>query len=196
VWKRGARIDRDAYRTDAASERATAASKQTAAGGMVSNFDDGQPSARFGAGWSASTDQMLGGKSRAELAVVEPGARGSKGALRVSGEVAPGKPDSIWAGALFSPGARVMAPVDMSSSKGLVFWARGDGKPYQILLFTQSRGYTPVARPFSAGKEWKEVRLELADFDGIDGRDLMGVFVGAVTAGRFSFEIDEVTFTR
>jgi imidazolonepropionase-like amidohydrolase len=198
VWKLGARIDRDAYRAAAASERSaakTAAAQAAAnAGGLVSDFEQGQPSSRFGKGWSVSTDQMMGGKSRADLAVVAPGARASKGALRVSGEVAPGRPDAIWAGALFSPGAQPMAPIDLSSSKELVFWARGDGKTYQLLLFAKSRGFTPAARPFTAGKSWSEVRFKLADFDGMDGRDLMGVFFGAGSPGPFSFEIDDVAF--
>ncbi|HWM87710.1 MAG TPA: hypothetical protein VNO33_17775, partial [Kofleriaceae bacterium] len=124
------------------------------------------------------------------------GARGSKGALSVSGTVVAGRPDATWAGALFSPGAQPMAPVDLSSSKQLVFWARGDGKPYTVLLFLKSRGFTPLARPFAAGAEWKQVRFRLADFDGTDAHDLMGVFFGTDRPGAFSLQLDDVAFER
>ena len=197
VWKQGARIDRDAYRAAVERDRAapTTASAAPAdlAAGLVSDFEDGQPSARFGKGWSISTDQMMGGKSRAELAVIAPGARGSKGALRVTGEVAPSS-GNRWAGALYSPGEQPMAPADLSSKKQLVFWARGDGKPYQVLLFVKSRGYTPVGQPIAVEKQWKEIRLPIASFDGVDGHDLMGVFIGTSTPGRFTLEIDDVAF--
>lgn len=36
--------------------------------------------------------------------------------------------------------------------------------------------------------------LPLASFDGIDGRDLMGVFLGTSEPGRFALEIDDVSF--
>jgi ABC-type multidrug transport system permease subunit len=166
--------------------------------GLVSDFDDvapgAQPKSRFGAGWMVSTDAMQGGKSTAEMSVVEGGAKGSKGALRVRGEILAGAAFP-WAGAMFSPGAQPFAPADLSSRKEISFWAKGDGKTYRIMMFSQSRGTIPASQDFVAGNEWKQYTFTLSSFSGIDGREIQGVLFSALPgSGKFSFTIDEVSF--
>lgn len=192
VWKGGAPVDRKTFRTAAQAEKAAVQAAPAVALGMVSDFENGQPSARFGAGWTVSTDQLAGGKSTATLAVAGPGAHGSKGALRISGEVMAGS-EHPWAGAMFFPGPQPMAPANLSAMKELTFWARGDGKRYGVLLFAHSRGTLPTSVAFDAPAQWTQVRLPLARFTGIDGRDVTGLFFGAVSGpGRFALEIDDV----
>src|SRR6266568_4164685 len=72
------------------------------ASGVVSNFDDLKVSSSYG-GWMVTSDAQMGGKSKAEMQAVEGGAGGSKGALKITAEVAPGA-DFAWAGVLFYPG--------------------------------------------------------------------------------------------
>jgi len=169
---------------------------------LISDFDDvepgGQPRARFGAGWMVSTDAMLGGKSTAEMSVVAGGAAGSKGALLIRGEIVAAAANP-WAGAMFSPGPQPFAPADLSFPKGpqkeISFWAKGDGKTYRIMMFSQSRGTIPALQDFVAGDEWKQYTFPLSSFSGIDGRGIEGIlFSAGGDPGKFSFAIDDVRF--
>ncbi|HSU54599.1 MAG TPA: CIA30 family protein [Candidatus Dormibacteraeota bacterium] len=196
VWKLGVPVDREAYRKAAESQRTESNAEVPvppgSEGGMVSDFEQGKPSALFGAGWQVSTDNLRGGSSTAEYRVVVGGAQKSKGSLEIEGEVKPGLPYA-WAGAIFYPGAAPMAPANLSKKKTLTFWAKGDGRTYNIMLFAASRGYAPAVRTFVAGAEWKQLRFQISDFDGLDGHDLIGIFFGAgLPAGKFKFQIDEV----
>jgi hypothetical protein len=51
----------------------------------------------------------------------------------------------------------------------------------------------PVNQAFSAGKEWREVRMALADFKGIDtGAITMIGFHAGPTPGTYTFELADV----
>jgi hypothetical protein len=198
VWKMGMAVDRDAYRAELDKEKAETKRIASKAPGaehsLVSDFDNGTVSASFGAGWQVSTDSLQGGKSTAKLKVVEPGAEKTKGALLVDGEVDGGMPYA-WAGAIFYPGQAVMSPVNLSAKNEISFWAKADGRTYSVMLFGQSKGFMPMIQTFLPEKEWKQYRFKLKDFDGYDGHDLMGLFIGAgLPAGKFALEIDEVRF--
>ena len=126
------------------------------------------------------------------LKVVPGGAGGSKQALAVTGEIK-GEMAWGWAGAMFSPGSAQMAPANLSAKKTLHFWARGDGGRYRVMMFARHLGFVPATRTFIAGPAWTEVTIPLASFDGIDGRDLMGIlWTGGPAKGKFSFAIDQI----
>jgi hypothetical protein len=72
----------------------------------------------------------------------------------------------------------MMAPADLSSSRGLSFWAKGEGQEFAVMIFAQSRGFVPVARPFTPGAEWHKFEFPFTDF-GLKGNDVMGIFIGA-----------------
>lgn len=198
VWKRGTVIDRDAYR-----EQVRKAAAALAAGafpvppgsesGDVSDFDAGQPTAKFGSGWFVTTDQLAGGKSVAAIKVVSGGANGTTGALEISGTLDAGLPYG-WSGVMFMPGQSAMAPANLSSKKELRFFARGEeGRSYAVMLFTRGKGRTPVTQTFTTHADWKEVVLPFASFDGVDAHDLMGIaFVASGTPGAFRLLIDDV----
>jgi hypothetical protein len=96
---------------------------------------------------------------------------------------------------MFSPGKAPMSPADLSSKKAITFWARGDGKPASLMIFFQSRGFSPSLQTFEPGKEWARHRFELKDFDGCDGKGLLGVFFGGgPEVGKFEFQIDDIRF--
>ncbi len=159
---------------------------------MVSNFDEGKTSAAYGM-WLAANDTMNGGKSNSKIAVVEPGAAGTKGAMNVSGEVISGAP-FIFAGALYSPGAGPMQPANLSKKSSISFWAKGDGGTYTLLVLTASRngqsGEPPAMTSFTAGTEWKQYTFPFSAFE-TDGSDLSGIgFLRAQEPGKFQFELD------
>ena len=198
VWKLGVAVDRDAYRAELEKERAEASRPASvppgAKPGLVSDFEDGEASARFGAGWQVSTDSLRGGKSKASFKLVESGAQKSKGALQIEGEVDAGLPYA-WAGAIFFPGEAPMSPADLSSKKQVSFWAKADGRTYNVMLFAPSKFFAPIIQTFVPSAEWKRFTFKFAQFDGYDCHDLAGLFIGAgLPAGKFALQIDDVSF--
>ena len=198
VWKRGVPVDREAYRAALEKQRAEAEQERSAPpppgsdAGAIADFEDGKLTAKFGSGLSPSTDALRGGTSTVDLKVVPGGAGGSKQALGLTGET---KGDSgfAWAGVMFSPGATPMAPANLSSKKTLRFFAKGDGKRYRVMIFARHLGFMAATRTFVAGPQWAEVSMPLADFDGIDGRDIMGIlWTGGPQPGKFVFTIDQI----
>jgi hypothetical protein len=195
VWKAGVRAEREGFAQAVAA--ATAAMEREpggAASGLVSDFDGDTINANFGAGWAITTDGMAGGKSEAAMNVTKGGANESAGALAITGTISAALPYA-WGGAMFSPGPQMMAPANLATKKEVRFWAKGDGKTYRVMIFAESKGYTPLMQSFVTGSEWKEYVFPLSAFGGIDGHDLMALmFVGGPQPGPFAFQVDDVRF--
>jgi hypothetical protein len=139
-------------------------------------------------------DARAGGRSAAEMKVVEGGAAGTARSLSITGTIDGALPYA-WAGAMLSPGAGPMAPADLSAARGIHFWARGDGGTYRVMVFAEGKGFTPLQQTFTAGPEWTEHTIPFSAFDGIDGRGVMAViFAGGPRAGAFAFQVDQVGF--
>ena len=201
VWKDGVPMDRASFRAAIEKENEQARAQVAAPpppgseSGLVSDFEQDKPEARFGAGWIVSTDSFIGGKSSAQIKIAAGGAHGSLGCLDISGEVAAGNGPAAWAGALFSPGKAMMTAANLSAKKSISFWAKGEGRAYTVMIFAQSGGYQPAQQNFTAGSEWKQFTFPLKAFNGTDGHDLMGVFFGSSpTPGKFNLLIDDVRF--
>jgi hypothetical protein len=198
IWKRGVKIDRDGFRAELAKAAAEVAAgtfpvPAGSESGDISDFDAGQPNVKFGSGWFVTTDQLAGGKSVARINVVSDGANNSAGALEVTGTLDAGLPYG-WSGVMFTPGQAAMAPVNLSSKKELRFFARGEeGRSYAIMLFSKAKGQIPAMARFTTSAEWKEITLPFSAFQGVDGRDLMGIgFVASGTPGAFRLLVDDV----
>jgi beta-glucosidase len=158
--------------------------------GVVSTFDEGKVAANYGS-WMAGSDSMQDGKSTASMQVVEGGANNSKGALRVTGEIAPGA-KFPWAGALFAPGSSPVDAVNLSSKKIISFWVKGDGKTYALAVGTQSRqNQMPAIETFVAGAEWKQYSFPFSDFE-TNGQDITNLAFAQSAVGKFEFEIDQL----
>lgn len=158
--------------------------------GVVSTFDEGKITANYGS-WTAMSDAVMGGKSTASMQLIEGGANHSKGALRVTGELAPGQ--FPWAGVFFAPGESVQDVVDLSSKKEISFWAKGDNKQYVVVVATESRqNQMPGMQMFDAGAEWKQYSFPISRFQ-TDGHDIMNIgFASGQNPGKFDFQIDQV----
>jgi imidazolonepropionase-like amidohydrolase len=197
VWKAGVLIDRDAYRDKIRSDKQAAEKARMAAvagagdHGPIADFEDNKTSAKFGAGWSYSTDSIAGGKSTGKMETVAGGANKSKHSLRVAGTIHGALPYA-WSGVMFSPGAQVFAPANLSGKKDLTFWAKGDGKTYRAMIFTARGGRIPAQQPFASKGEWQQYRIPLSSF-GTDGHDIAAIlFVGGPAAGAFEFWLDDI----
>ncbi len=146
----------------------------------------------FGWGWSVSTDQRAGGHSVAKIALIHPGADGTHGALRVSGEIKPGFPYP-WAGAIWFPGHEPMQPGDLSAKKELTFWARGKPGSYSIMLESGSPGGIPLYASFITTPRWKEYHIPLATtFPNAEWKHVYYIAFSAANPGKFQFDIDQV----
>jgi imidazolonepropionase-like amidohydrolase len=196
VWKAGVELDRESYRASLekekqAAEKSLASAPAGSESGLISDFDSSDtPKAAFGAGWMVSTDSIRGGKSTAQMKVVPGGAESSKSALQIDGTIV--ENSVAWAGAMFFPGTAPMAPANLSSKKTITFWAKGDGKTYNLMVYLQSNGYIPKSQTFTAGPEWKKITIPFSSLE-TDGHDVMGIFFGAwVQPGAFSLVIDNV----
>ena len=198
VWKLGVEDDRATYRAaiekarQDAEKAAQAPSPSGSDMGLISDFDDGTPNAKFGTGWMSSTDSLAGGKSTGEMKVVDGGANDDKHSLDVSGVIDGGLPYA-WSGVMWSPGSQPFVPVNLSSKKSILFFAKGDGQTYRVLFFTASGGRIPSQQTFTAGSDWKKYSIPFSAFNGTDGHDISAIlFVGGPAPGKFDFQIDEV----
>jgi imidazolonepropionase-like amidohydrolase len=190
IWKNGYVVDRSVP----VAAPAAAAVKPVPADPLIADFEDGAIAVRYGQNWIVTTDQLIGGKSTATQTWIAGGADGSKGALRVSGTVAPGA-IFAWAGTLFMPGSMPFEPIDFSSRTTLVFKVRGDARDYTAMLFSgpPSNGQPATAR-FKVTPEWTEVRIPFARFLGADLSTVKGLaFTAGAPVGDFTFEIDDVS---
>lgn len=198
VWKDGRAIDREANRrdrkpaADAVVQPSDVAGRSGTKDRLISDFDGDKVEAHFGYGWSVSTDRFVGGKSTAQYRIGRSGAKNSAGSLHITGSVED-RPEPRWAGVSFSPGLFPMVAADLSDHRGIRFWAKGDGKSYYAMLFFQKRGFAPSFKTFKAGDTWQEHRFAFQEFDGCDGSDVTGIFIGSgVETGDFSLQIDDV----
>jgi imidazolonepropionase-like amidohydrolase len=191
VWKIGHEAPRVKAETALAKPVPAAA---VPASGEVSGFEEGVLKGTFGFGWVDSTDKLAGGQSVVHNEIVSGGAAVGQKALAISGEVRAGF-GFPWAGSLFFPGAQPMAPTDLSAFQGISFQAKGEGVPYQFLIFAARLGRIPVQRMFTAGPDWKTWSYTFQEL-GLDGSDITALFFGGGPAlGPFQLQIDDVRLT-
>ena len=116
VWKDGHEVDRAARIEQVKNENATRkemlASSQAR---LISDFEAGEIKADFGAGWSQSTDVIMGGNSTVQMRVADGGATDSKKSLEIRGKTRQQQP--AFAGVMFAPGAAPMQPADISTPR-------------------------------------------------------------------------------
>jgi len=190
IWKAGYSIDLSPRLAQVAEEKLADSMLDSGETKLIDDFEEDAPRARFGAGWSISTDGMMGGESVAEMKVVEGGADGSSGAMEISGITQSQQP--AFAGVMFSPGDMMMAPSDLSANKSVSFWTKGPSKTLAVMLFTQKGGMQPAMQLFTTNEEWTQYRFSFADFNGSDGGDVVGIWFGTNSPGEFNFQIDQL----
>src|ERR1700722_8717860 len=198
IWKTGFEENREPFLRAAEKEKQEEAAAKTAAPpsglgkGLISDFEDGTAKTQFGVGFDVSTDGIAGGKSTAEMKVIQGGPSGSKHALQITGNISAALPYA-WGCAIFFSGAAPMTAANLSSKKSLHFWTHGDGRSYRVMVFTKSGGYMPAQKTFATTPDWTEVVMPLSDFGGTGGPDITGILFSASSdAGAFIFAIDNV----
>lgn len=155
---------------------------------LISDFESGDLSTRFGSGWQAASDRFMGGKSSASTVWLANGAGGSKGALRVEGEVVTGS--APWAGAMFSPGSAQMQPVDLGTRQAIILKVRGTPGDYVIVMLHGDGQVAAV--PIEVGEGWSQIRVPLSMFEGADLAQVMSFGISTSRVGRFHVDVDDV----
>ena len=132
---------------------------------LVDDFESGKTQSLLGGPWQVQMDNGGLGtliKNKDEF-IVKGGANGSKGSARIFGHF--GKLVAPWPYASLYTTQAQEEPMDLSDYKAIEFWARGDGKNYEVQLFlTQVTDYAHYRLSFQAPKAWTKVRLELSTF--------------------------------
>lgn len=186
IWKNGYRLERSKIAGTSAKAAAVATS------GLVSDFEQEKISSRYGSGWHITTDQQMNGVSEADMRLVPGGVQNSKGALEINGTIKPGFAFP-WAGVFFAPGEKAMQALDYSKATELVFWVKGDGRQYKVMTFSGTAAGVPPSQSFATSNEWKQIRLPLDGFEGLELSSVSGFsFNATAPEGEFSFTIDNV----
>lgn len=187
IWKNGYRLERRKTGT-AASEISSIAPS-----GMISDFEQEKISSRYGNGWHITTDKQMNGASDARIRLVPNGVKNSKGALEITGHIKSGFAFP-WAGVFFGPGTKAMQAVNYSKAKALVFWVKGDGRTYSVMMLSSTNTFgAPPSQRFNTSSEWKEIRLPMIGFAGLELSSVSGFSFNATgSEGEFNFMIDNV----
>jgi ABC-2 type transport system permease protein len=158
---------------------------------VIADFESGSDRAAYGQGLFAGGDESQQGKSTASQKVVDGGARGSKGALEVAGEVRPGAQYPTAGTFFFASGQIMQSSMDISAKKTLSFQVRGDGRTYKLMIFTAA-SYIPLMQDVATGPEWQEVKLDLARYVGADFEHVKGLGLVSMDLGPFKFQLDDL----
>lgn len=132
------------------------------------------------------------------------GARGSRFSLGFKGHL--GKSVAPWPYAVLHAALNAeRAPVDLGPFKGITFYARGDGKPYEVVLRQRVvKDYGYFRATFRVGSEWQRVDLDWKDFSqpawaqpvarGFVDVDRIDFSPWGISDSNFELWIDEVSF--
>lgn len=166
----------------------------------IDDFEDDDVTALSGFAWRIYADDEWGGASTGGVKLFERGA-GSGNALRLEGEVHPGKPSVVGAWAVL---ASTGLPADLRGYRGLRFRARGDGRRYTAGFFCAAADHFGLqTADFATTSEWRLVEItfdeleqtpasaEPSRWDGADAASV-GFSTAAGYDGRFALEIDDV----
>ena len=198
IWKDGAPVSalRAARRTAISNESvAVAPPIALPADGRIARFSTAGGkaviTAPFGAGWSDSTDAIVGGSSTVATTLGGTAPTG-QAALVLSGAIKPGY-IAPWAGLAFYPAAQQFRPANLAGAKALRFWARGKGRSFAVMGFSTTGGQRPSVAPITVGADWAEITLPFAALANFDPSTAQMLLIGAMQQdGPFRLEIADV----
>ena len=99
-----------------------------------------------------------------------------------------------FAGTAFFPSGTADGKfTDYRGRTELRFFARGDGRQYLVVFLGATQGGIPPMYGFTAGMEWQEVVIPLADVVSLDLSAVHGIVIGSNgPVGDFHLELDGI----
>lgn len=170
---------------------------------LIADFDGGKLETVQGLALVPIADEQMGGASEAQLALVHPGAQGSRGALRISLRVAEG-----FAYPFAGAWALLGMATDLSAYQGLRFYARSgsEGGAFVAGVGTFSNQSARYMAPFEVKSEWTLVELPFAKLQrtppgkpsALVPKDVVSIGFSSAfrLRGQFDLEIDQLELYR
>lgn len=169
---------------------------------VVSDFDGEKIESRAGLSLVVWADEQFGGTSEARLALIQPGADKSRGALRISFRVTDEFPNP-FVGAWAMVGRDALA-TDLTAYRGVRFSARSkDATAFTAGVVRFPGQVTRYMMPFEVRPEWTVVELPFDKFQELTMRgtpaakgsplvpkDVTAVGINVASGQRGQFEID------
>ncbi|MEN1729043.1 MAG: amidohydrolase family protein [Pseudomonadota bacterium] len=122
--------------------------------------------------WMPSSDNFMGGQSLAEVEMDD-----AENEIRVSGQLNPGFAFP-YAGAMWNPGATMMAAVNVTDARTLSFTLEADQGTYQLMLFSgENMMAPPIQTEIAVGMG---TVIDLGEFSGLDPSRLRAIGFYAV----------------
>ena len=182
-----ARLFKNGYEVKAKASSSEHSSEKTRLmPGLISDFEEGRLLAKTGFGWQETSDKMMGGASRLSHSIVNESTNAS---VRIDADVQKGF-QIPWAGLIYFPGKKPMAPADVSAAKAVRFRARGDAGRYRLMYFVQGQNM-PITKTFNLEPQWKFFRIELPSL--LQSTPLLAIaWVAGPEPGRVTFWLDDV----
>jgi len=172
VYKNGKLVNRTAA--------TLASSSATILNPSLSQFSQGL-NTDIGITWSKTDDAMANGTSQANIYLEDK-------ILNVDTVIGTGFMFP-WAGASgFSDQAS-----NISKFRQVRFKIRGSEGQYRAMMFDTSTAGAPPSQTFSVSDQWREVRLDLDKFIGLDINNFIGIaIVSGPSIGEFKYQLDDV----
>lgn len=172
IYKNGKLVNRTAA--------TLASSSATILNPSLSQFSQGL-NTDIGITWSKTDDAMANGTSQANIYLEDK-------ILNVDTVIGTGFMFP-WAGASgFSDQAS-----NISKFRQVRFKIRGSEGQYRAMMFDTSTAGAPPSQTFSVSDQWREVRLDLDKFIGLDINNFIGIaIVSGPSIGEFKYQLDDV----
>jgi len=164
---------------------------------VIADFEGERAETTSGLALWLYSDEQFGGTSEARVALIHPGADGSRGAIRISFRVTADAP-LAFAGAWAMVGPEGLA-TDLSAYRGVRFYARSkDGGAFAAGVVRFPGRIVRYTMPFQVRPEWTVVELPFDKFQQVppagasplDPKDMTAIGIGAAPQRRGEFEID------
>ena len=160
--------------------------------GLLADFNK-SAKVNQGLGFSASSDSMMHGQSKATLNW-QPEGYQSTGSIRLEGDIQPGFMFP-WAGAAYLPGLSMEHGADFSRFSHLSFAARGTPGRYQLQVFAQG-SMMPELLNFTLTANWQQFTLSLTELPP-DSLAAVSMLLWSADPssikGKFQLELDQIS---
>lgn len=200
VWIKGRRLDRESFRLEIEKlqkewrETGEIPAPANSESGEICSFDSGHYSPNFGFFFFEMSDKLMGGVSLAAIDIAADGADGTKGSLKINGEI-DGKSPFPWAGAAFFPAVMETSTANLSKWNTLSFWAKGESANMMV-MFLLTDQQIPGFQILPISSDWKRYEIEFTKLGSPNGKNIMAMVFGSNSPGKFVIQIDQVRLVK